>query len=309
MEHTTVGRVHNAGKIAYINCRRNLPLEDIDIKDKSFLLVVLRSGSMRFSVENKEITATSPSFICFDETENPVLLSKSKADYICIYFSPVFLNVNMTFDILRSTKYEDIATSHDMFMLKPFVDKAYVIPIGDALVERVEQACEYLENELSEQRDWYWSCRSRSYFMEIIITLERMYGVLGYGGVHRSSDLTPLIRNRKLRDAVLYIEGHYGESITLARISENARMNHTTLTNLMKEEFGCTAMEYLMKYRIDAAKKQLAFTAVPIKDIALMVGFKTVQHFNRSFKKYSSTSPAEYRKNAVEKRKAELQGK
>ena len=58
-----------------------------------------------------------------------------------------------------------------------------------------------------------------------------------------------------------------------------------------------------MQYRITIAKKQLAFTDVPIKDIASMVGFKTVQHFNRIFKEITGTPPAEFRKTSVQKRK------
>lgn len=79
-----------------------------------------------------------------------------------------------------------------------------------------------------------------------------------------------------------------------------------TLTALMKEELGCTAIEYLMKYRITVAKKQLAFTDVPIKDVANMVGFKTVQHFGRIFKEITDTTPAEFRKTAVQKRKDQI---
>ena len=212
----------------------------------------------------------------------------------------------MTFELLRSSKYGDIATTHDMFMLKPFTHKAYVIPIAETQVEKIEQSADYMLEELTEQRDWYWSCRGRSYFMEIIIALERMYGLIGYGLTHQKSDNAPIIKNPKLRDAVLYIESHYGNSITLSDISANAGINHTTLTALIKEELGCTAIEYLMQYRITIAKKQLAFTDVPIKDIANMVGFKTVQHFNRIFKEISGTTPAEFRKSAVKKRKDEI---
>lgn len=68
-------------------------------------------------------------------------------------------------------------------------------------------------------------------------------------------------------------------------------------------------MAYLMQYRITVAKKQLEFISVPIKDIANMAGFKTVQHFNRVFKAQTGTTPAEFRKNAVQKRKDELNGK
>ena len=303
MEHITVGRKHNASKVALVECIKNGSLNNIDIKDKCFLLIILTKGKLEFKVGGGIIIANAPSFLCFDETENPVLVTKSKAHYTQVYFHPKFLNINMTFPLLRSHNYGDIATTHDMFMLKPFTRKAYVIPIAETQVEIIEHSANCMIEELEEQRDWYWSCRGRSYFMEIIIALERMYGLMGYGITHQTSDNAPIIKNPKLRDAVLYVEGHYGDNITLSDISANAGINHTTLTALMKEELGCTAIEYLMKYRITVAKKQLAFTEVPIKDIANMVGFKTVQHFGRIFKQMTDTTPAEFRKLAVKNRK------
>ena len=303
MEHITVGRKKNASKVALVECIRDGSLKNIDIKDKCFLLIILTKGKLEFEVCGEKISATAPSFLCFDETENPVLVTRSKAHYTLVYFHPKFLNINMTFPLLRSQNYGDIATTHDMFMLKPFIDKAYVIPIADTQAEKIEHSANCMIEELEEQRDWYWSCRGRSYFMEIIIALERMYGLIGYGITHQTSDNAPIIKNPKLRDAVLYIEGHYSEDIKLLDISANAGINHTTLTALMKQELGCTAIEYLMKYRITVAKKQLAFTDVPIKDIANMVGFKTVQHFGRIFKETTDTTPAEFRKSAVKNRK------
>ena len=303
MQHVTIGKNYNKSKIALVECIKNDKLESINIKDNYFLLIILSKGRLEFNIDGQKITATAPAFLCFDESENPVLISKTKAQYTCIYFHPTFLNVNMTFELLRSNSYNDIASTHDMFLLKPFINKEYVIPIIDTGVEKIETSAEYMAKELTEQRDWYWSCRGRSYFMEIIIALERMYGLIGYGLTHKKSDTTPIIKNSKLRNAVLYIESHYGDSITLSDISANAGINHTTLTSLMKEELGCTAIEYLMQYRITIAKKQLGFTDVPIKDIANMVGFKTVQHFNRIFKEITGATPAEFRKTAVQKRK------
>lgn len=303
MEHITIGKKYNEGKVAFVECTKNDKLTDINIKNKCFMLIVLTKGRLEFKIGGKRISASAPSFICFDETENPVLLSKSKAEYTCVYFHPRFLNINMTFDIIRADNYGDMATTHDMFLLRPFIDKAYVIPISENQFERIYQSAEYMQEELEIQRDWYWSCRGRAYFMEIIITLERMYGLTGYGFNEKEPDSTPMINNSKLRDAVLYIEGHYSENLTLSDISLNAGINQTTLTAFMKEEFGCTAMEYLMNFRIKVAKKQLEFTEIPIKDVASMVGFKTVQHFNRIFKEHSGTTPAEFRKTSVTKRK------
>ena len=306
MEHITVGRKYKEGKVAFVECIKNDSLNNINIKNKCFLLIILTKGKLEFKVAGEKVTANAPSFLCFDETENPLFLSKSKAQYICIYFHPKCLNINMTFPVLRSENYSDIATTHDMFMLKPFIDKAYVIPIAETQVEKIEHSADYMSEELTEQRDFYWSCRGRSYFMEVIIALERMYGLIGYGITHQQQDTAPIIKNSKLRDAVLYIEGHYSENLTLSLISANVGINHTTLTALMKQELGCTAIEYLTKYRVAMSKKQLAFTIVPIKDISGMVGFKTVQHFNRIFKENTGLTPAEFRKTALQKRKDEI---
>lgn len=309
MQHITVGRKYGEGKVAKIECVRNDRLQNIDIKGKCFLLIILTVGKLEFKVENEQFYAAAPAFICFDETADPMLISKQKAQYTCIYFHPEFLNVNMSFEMLRKKDYGDIASTHDLFLLKPFTDKAYVIPIAEAQLEKITQAAEFMQEELQNQRDWYWSCRGRSYFMEIIIALERMYGLIGYGVTHQKSDNTPIIKNAKLRDAVLYIENRFDESVTLPDIAKAAGINHTTLTALMKEELGLTAIEYLMKYRITVAEKQLEFTSVPIKDIANMTGFKTVQHFSRVFKAQTGETPAEFRKNAVQKRKDDLNGK
>ena len=65
-------------------------------------------------------------------------------------------------------------------------------------------------------------------------------------------------------------------------------------------------MQYLTKYRIIVAKKQLAFTQVPIKDIAFRTGFKTVQHFGRVFKERTAMTPAQFRDYSVQKRKKEI---
>lgn len=309
MEHITVGKSYNEGKVAKIECIKNCSLKNIDIKGKCFLLIILSSGKMKFSVDEKIFIAVAPAFICFDETADPKLISKSNAEYTCIFFHPEYLNINMSFEMLRLKKYNDFASTHDMFLLKPFIDKAYVIPIAQTQLEKIIQSADYMQEELNNQRDWYWSCRGRSYFMEIIIALERMYGLIGYGIKHQKSYSSPIIKNPKLRDAVLFIESHFDENISLSVISKKSGMNHTTLTVLMKEELGCTAIEYLMRYRITVAKKQLEFTDVPIKDVAVMTGFKTVQHFSRKFKTQIGFTPAEFRKTTVQKRKDDLNGK
>ena len=103
MKHITVGKRYNEGKVAYVESIKDGPLNNIDIKDKCFLLIILTQGKMEFKVGDKKITAAVPSFLCLNELENPVLVSKSKAHYTCMYFHRKFLNINMTFKLCVQT--------------------------------------------------------------------------------------------------------------------------------------------------------------------------------------------------------------
>ena len=212
----------------------------------------------------------------------------------------------MTFDFIRSERYEDIAGNHDMFMLKPFTDSGFIVPIIHSFFENVIGFCEGLIEEFTHQRDWYWSCRGRSYFMELIIALERMYSMMEYGKVDDNDTIKQWFKIPQLHDAMLYIEGHYMNDITLDDICTAGNISHTTLTRIIKEKIGMSASQYLYYYRVQIAKKQLEFTDVPIKDIAARTGFKTVQHFNRTFTKLIGETPAGFRKTAVQKRKDEI---
>ncbi len=111
MEHVTIGKNYNKGKVALVECIKNDTFENIDIKNKCFLLIILSKGKLEFEINGQKITATAPAFLCFDETENPCFNINRKAKYTCVYFNPIFLNVNMTFEMLRSNNYSDIATT------------------------------------------------------------------------------------------------------------------------------------------------------------------------------------------------------
>jgi len=177
--NNTIGREYNTGKIAQVECIVNDTLNSLNIKGKCYLLLVISEGTATFNIGDKTITATAPCFVCFDESENPVLVKKRKLKCQSIYFHPQFLNINMTFSLIKSGFYGDIAHTHDLFLLKPFTGENYVVPITEQYLEKLRDSFCEMKNELINQYDWYWSCRARSFFMEIMIALERLYGLIG----------------------------------------------------------------------------------------------------------------------------------
>ena len=301
MNPQTFGCYNNAGKIVPIQCVNEDTLIDLNIKDSCLLLSIIYEGTATFQVGNASFEAAGPCFVCFDELDSPVLLKKHRLKCDSVYFKPTFLNINMTFSRIHSSDYEQLASIHDMFLLKPFTDKTrYVFPIFDENIENLKRLFSMLRNELKEQPDWYWSCRSRSYFMEMILLLERTYGLIGQndpiGSAHK-------ILNPHLKKAVIYIENNFRNVVTLADIVKAASLNHSTLTKLFKHELEMTPIEYVWYHRLVVAKKFLEFTELPIKDIASRCGFKTTQHFSRKFEEILGYNPTTFRTVAVAKRK------
>lgn len=301
MKPQTYGRNYDAGKIVPIQCVKDDTLKDLDIKDSCFLLSIIYEGSVRFQVGDFSYEAIGPCLVCFDELDSPRLIRKRGVKCDSVYFSPTFLNINMTFLQIHSGNYEQLALAHDMFLLKPFTDKLrYVFPIFDENIENLKRLFTMLGNELKEQPDWYWSCRSRSYFMEMMLLLEGTYGLIGQNDPIGNANK---ILNPHLKKAVIYIENNYRDIVTLEDLVKAASLNHSSLTQLFKNELEMTPIEYVWYHRLIVAKKFLEFTDLPIKEIASRCGFKTTQHFSRKFEESLGCTPTTFRTVAVTRRK------
>ena len=61
-------------------------------------------------------------------------------------------------------------------------------------------------------------------------------------------------------------------------------------------EVGMTLKQYLMMMRIEKAKELIDHMDVPVKDIALLLNFKSVVYFGRMFKQYTGMTPIQYSK-------------
>ena len=300
MNPQTFGRNYNTGRIAPVQCVKNDTLKDLDIKDTCFVLMILYEGTAHFQVREKTFAAMAPCFVCFDESESPKLLKKRGLKCDSVYFSPTFLNVNMTFLRVHSGNYAELAQVHDFFLLKPFTDTVRcVFPVFDEDLNNFKRLFSLLESQLQEQPDWYWSCRSRSYFMEMMLLLERTYEVVGQNAPVECSSK---ISNPHLQKAVIYIENNYHSAITLDDIMRAASLSRASLTQLFKNELEMTPIEYVWHHRIAIGHKFLNFTNLPIKDIALRCGFKTVQHFSRKFEETYGCNPTTFRTTVVSNR-------
>ncbi|WP_243109958.1 response regulator [Clostridium sp. E02] len=101
-------------------------------------------------------------------------------------------------------------------------------------------------------------------------------------------------------DEVLsYIQHNYQEPIKLDTIAPLYGYTSSYLGKLLYKRTGMNFNTYLDQFRIEESKKLLTQDELKVYTIAEMVGYKNVDYFHKKFKKYTGTSPAEYRKTII----------
>lgn len=97
-----------------------------------------------------------------------------------------------------------------------------------------------------------------------------------------------------LRRAFRFIHERYAEDIYTAEIAAAAGVHESRLQAMFRETVGMSPVTYLAAYRITQAKALLCLPGARIIEVADRVGFHTLSHFNRLFRKLAGVSPSEY---------------
>jgi len=118
----------------------------------------------------------------------------------------------------------------------------------------------------------------------------------------RMSDQIELSRagpvDRRLRRAIEFMHDNFGRELALEEIAAAAYLSEYHFARLFKQITGVTPHVYLANVRLERARKLLAETALPISEIAAMVGYQSQSHFSKMFKSVAGITPRAYREGA-----------
>lgn len=99
-----------------------------------------------------------------------------------------------------------------------------------------------------------------------------------------------------LERAIVWLESHYGEKISLAEFAGAAALSTATLNRRFRNIIGCSPMEYVRKERLRRAALALRNTSLKLPVIAEATGFSDAPHLERSFKKEYGVGTRDYRR-------------
>ena len=108
--------------------------------------------------------------------------------------------------------------------------------------------------------------------------------------IQEGSTESPLTRRAKA-----YVADHQADDLSLAEVAQALHVSTFYFCKMFKKATGLTFTDYLGRVRIERAKVLLADSNKRISEVAYEVGFGSLTHFNRLFRKLVGQSPTVYR--------------
>ncbi|WP_168735518.1 AraC family transcriptional regulator [Cohnella fermenti] len=95
-------------------------------------------------------------------------------------------------------------------------------------------------------------------------------------------------------DAIRYMESRYAERIDAALLAGRAGFTPKYFGTLFKQATGTTVSAYLLRLRMDHAKRLLAQRRLTVEEVGACVGIPDIYYFSKQFKKAEGMSPSRY---------------
>lgn len=92
-----------------------------------------------------------------------------------------------------------------------------------------------------------------------------------------------------------YIEAHLHTSVKINELAEMIGVSCPYLYKIFHKRFNMSLKQYIIKYKLDRAKKLLIETDMSVTQIANSVGYNSVLDFSKLFKAKEGVSPQKYR--------------
>jgi AraC family transcriptional regulator len=191
-------------------------------------------------------------------------------------FSLLFLEP----DHLVQVAHESVATEHVKLVPHGAMQDPFIDQVGRSLTAELES------NQLGSQL-----------FVEALTTALSVHLLR-----HYSDWQQPLrqdnggLSQRQLHQAIAYVHAHLAEDLSIGAIAGELEMSQYYFSRLFRQSTGVSPYQYVIRQRMEHAKSLLKTTALSVAAIAQQVGFSHQNQLTIQFRKFTGTTPSNYRK-------------
>jgi AraC-like DNA-binding protein len=99
-----------------------------------------------------------------------------------------------------------------------------------------------------------------------------------------------------IHKAVEFIQEHYAMNVRLSQVARQAGMSLSCFVRSFKQNVGVPFTTYLNIVRTTKAQEMIKENNLSMSATAFACGFRNQFHFTRTFKKFTGTTPSDFRK-------------
>lgn len=246
----------------------------------------IKEGTGSYHVENKIYDILPGDVFLFNNIESHGLAvsEKSTMTNMVIHFEPNFI-WTITGDSSFDYRYLSIFFNrNENFENRLDRNNDTTKLVGKLLLE--------IEQEFINSTNEY-QLMIKVMMLKILVLILRGYDIVK----DTTKNQEIIYENLSIIDKIIaYLDSHITDEIQLETLGKIVHMNSSYLSTFFKRHYGKNIFEYITIKRIDLAQKYLTSTHKTILDIAIMSGFNSVAGFNKAFRKVTSYTPSEFRK-------------
>ncbi|MFT3669655.1 MAG: AraC family transcriptional regulator [Pseudoxanthomonas sp.] len=113
---------------------------------------------------------------------------------------------------------------------------------------------------------------------------------------HTAGPMNGCLSSSQCAEVENYIARHLADCISVGDLASIAKISAHHFILLFRRTYGTTPGQYLIRLRIERAKRLLEETSLSIASIAAEVGFSSHSHLSDQFARRTGLSPSEYRR-------------
>lgn len=240
----------------------------------------------------------------YAERNNIILYEQMKEKSLYLFdIDPALINtlILQLEEGKHSGYVQTVDSIFDMFQSQRFAPQAVIRSLTRCVTEviKVIKNMEGLEDEIKSLKAFV----EQDYDHCSLKMLKQQF----LGAMSEAEQYITSLRRDQLKGGIQrvkkYIDAHYGDNISLKSIAAHFYMNAVYLGRLFRKSYGMYFNEYLLKIRVEEAKKLLRQTDLRMYEIAAKIGFQNVDYFVTQFEKLEHKSPTEYRHMLIDKEK------
>lgn len=261
-------------------------------------ILYFSGGKFRLEINMESFPAYSECLYFINPGELHSIITESADSHWedAVVFSPGILS----FDSYDEAQIHLLKPIHNGSLLFPRCltpEHPAFSPIRNAFLEIMHSFVEKDENQADVSSDSTFIANDLTSQLYIKSSLLYILATLSRHSLFAPTEKNLDKRVESVKTALTYIKDHYQTKIYIADLAGQVNLNEQYFCRLFKKAIGRSPMEYINEYRIKQTRRLLEETDLPVTEICLECGYNNLGNFLREFRKYTGTTPLQYRKN------------